>query len=117
MAWTPSSNPATIQKWRERVEAFERSNQPLEEFSDSIGVAHASMRIWRRSLARNPPQLPALIEVKLAAQTSSPPDPTMVVELQAGRRLHLRPGFHAPSVRQLVALLESKMGQAKKQSV
>lgn len=107
MAWTPSSNPATIQKWRERVEAFERSNLSLRDFSASIGVAHSSMRIWRRWLAKNPPQLPALIEVKVAAQTSSPPDPTMVVELQAGRRLHLLPGFHAPSVQQLVALLES----------
>ena len=107
MAWIPSSNPATIQKWRERVEAYERSNQTLHDFSASIGVAHASMRIWRRWLAKNPPQLPALIEVKVAAQTSSPPDPTMVVELQAGRRLHLRPGFHAPSVQQLVVLLES----------
>ena len=107
MAWTPSRNPATIQKWRERVEAFEGSNLTLRDFSASIGVAHSSMRLWRRWLAKNPPQLPALIEVKVAAQTSSPPDPTMVVELQAGRRLHLRPGFHGPSVQQLVALLES----------
>ena len=107
MAWTPSSNPATIQKWRERVEAFERSDLSLRDFSASIGVAHSSMRIWRRWLDKNPPQLPALIEVKVAAQTSSPSDPTMVVELQAGRRLHLRPGFHAPSVQQLVTLLES----------
>ena len=109
MAWTPSSNPATIQKWRERVEAYERSNQTLQDFSDSIGVAHASMRIWRRWLATNPPQLPALIEVKVAAPDANPPptDLTMVVELQAGRRLHLRPGFHGPSVQQLVALLES----------
>ena len=107
MAWTPSSNPATMQEWRESVEAFEGSDLSLLDFSASIGVAHSSMRIWRRWLAKNPPQLPALIEVKVAAQTSSPPDPTMVVELQAGRRLHLRPGFHAPSVQQLVALLES----------
>ena len=107
MAWTPSRNPATIQKWRERVEAFERSNLSLPDFSASIGVAHSSMRIWRRWLAKNPPQLPALLEVKVADQTSSLLEPTMVVELQAGRRLHLRPGFHAPSVQQLVALLES----------
>ena len=109
MAWTPSRNPATIQKWRERVEAFEGSNLTLRDFSASIGVAHSSMRLWRRWLAKNPPQLPALIEVKVAApdETPSPSDPTMVVELQAARRLHLRPGFHAPFVQQLVALLES----------
>ena len=109
MAWKPSRNPATIQKWRERVEAFEHSDLSLREFSASIGVAHSSMRIWRRWLFKNPPQPPALIEVKVAApdQTSPPSDHTMVVELQAGRRLHLWPGFHAPSVQQLVALLES----------
>ena len=109
MAWKPSRSPATIQEWRERVEALERSNLRLREFSASIGVAHSSMRIRRRWLAKNPPQLPALIEVKVAAPDETPPpsDPTMVVELQAGRRLHLLPGFHAPSVQQLVTLLES----------
>ena len=109
MTRTSSSNPATIQKWRERIEAYERSTQTVQHFIASIGVAHASMRIWRRWLARNPPQLPALTEVNVAAPDATPPpsDPTMVVQLQAGRRLHLRPGFHRPSVQQLVALLES----------
>ena len=109
MAWKPSNNPATIQKWRERVDAFEGSNLSLGDFSQSIGVACSSMRSWQRWLAINPPQLPALVEVRVATPADVPPShPTMVVELQTGRRRHLQPGFHEPSLRQLLALLESE---------
>ena len=87
MAWTPGRNNATIPQRRERVEVFDCSNPALREFSASIGVAHASMRIRRRWLARDPSQHPALMEEKVAAPAANPPpsDPTMVIELQAGR--------------------------------
>ena len=73
MAWNPCNNPATIQKWRERVDAFEGSNLSLGDFSQSIGVVCFTMRSWRRWLAINPPQLPALVEEWVATHADVPP--------------------------------------------
>ncbi len=106
MAWQPSTNPVTIQRWRDRVDAFVRSGLLLTEFCERSGLGYSSMCHWRRWVRDNPPARHALVAVRVAEQP--PPDgvATMVVELQTGRRLVLEPGFERRAVAELIAVLE-----------
>ena len=104
MAWRASADPTIQQRWRDRVRRFEASTLTTKAFCAREGFGTESLRRWRRWCAQNPPQLPALVEVKVAAP--SPPRDIMVVELSDGRRLTLEPGFDADAVARLVALLD-----------
>ena len=104
MAWRASADPTIQQRWRDRVRRFEASTLTSKAFCAREGFGTESLRRWRRWCAQNPPQLPALVEVKVAAP--SPPRDIMVVELSGGRRLTLEPGFDADAVARLVALLD-----------
>ena len=104
MAWRASADPTIQQRWRDRVRRFEASTLTTKAFCEREGFGTESLRRWRRWCAQNPPQLPALVEVKVAAL--SPRRDIMVVELSGGRRLTLEPGFDADAVARLVALLD-----------
>ena len=107
MAWHASRDPSIQQRWRARVHRFEASGLTAKAFCEREGFGTESLRRWRRWCTQNPPQLPALVEVKLAG--SAPPPPPrdhMVVDLARGRRLTLEPGFDTDAVARLVAILE-----------
>jgi hypothetical protein len=107
MAWHASRDPSIQQRWRERVHRFEVSGLSAKAFCEREGFGTESLRRWRRWCTQNPPQLPALVEVKVAAPAPPPPPRDhMVVELAGGRRLTLEPGFDPDAVARLVAILD-----------
>lgn len=106
MAWKPSTNPSTIQKWRARVVDFTSSRLSVAAFCQSTGISPSSLRKWCRWVEQNPPQLPALVEVRVTDAAPVPDVATMVVELDRGRRLVLEPGFDDRAVGRLIGLLE-----------
>ena len=107
MAWRASSNPEIQQLWRDRVRRFESSRLTATAFCGREGFGIESLRRWRRWFLDNPPQLPALVEVKVAASAPAPNRrDCMVVELVSGRCLTLEPDFDADAVARLVAVLE-----------
>jgi|SaaInlStandDraft_3_1057020.scaffolds.fasta_scaffold122131_1 hypothetical protein len=107
MAWHASRDPSIQQRWRERVRRFEASNLTARAFCAGEAFGAESLRRWRRWCGQNPPQLPALVEVKLTAPVPPPPPRDhMVVELGGGRRLTLEPGFDADAVARLVNILD-----------
>jgi len=106
MAWQPSTNPVTIQRWRDRVDAFARSGLTLPQFCEKSGFGYTSMRNWRRWLRNNPAARHALVAVRVEEPPAQSDDTQMVVELQRGRRVVLQPGFDRRAVTELVRLLE-----------
>ncbi len=107
MAWHASRDPSIQQRWRERVHRFEASGLSAKAFCVREGFGTESLRRWRRWCTQNPPQLPALVEVKVAPRSPPPPPRDhMVVELAGGRRLTLEPGFGTDAVARLVAILD-----------
>ena len=106
MAWQPSTNPVTIQRWRDRVDAFERSSLTLPQFCEESGFGYSSMRHWRRWVRDNPPARHALVAVRVEEPPARSDDTQMVVELRQGRRVLLQPGFDQRAVADLVRLLE-----------
>ena len=105
MAWHASRDPSIQQRWRERVRHFEASGLTAKIFCEREGFGTESLRRWRRWCGQNPPQLPALVEVKVAVP-APPPRDHMVVELAGQRRLTLEPGFDTDAVARLVAILD-----------
>lgn len=107
MAWHASRDPSIQQRWRERVCRFEASGVTAKAFCLREGFGSESLRRWRRWCTQNPPQLPALVEVKVAPPSPPPPPRDhMVIELASGRRLTLEPGFDSDAVACLVAILD-----------
>jgi len=48
MPWKASQNPATQQKWRDRVADFEASGLSLSAFCDRASIGRESLRRWQR---------------------------------------------------------------------
>jgi hypothetical protein len=108
MAWRESKNPKIREKWRLRVELWHSSRLNQAAYARQQGFSPTSLRGWRRYFEREPPQLPALIELKLSEpEVSAVPDDTMILELRNQRFVHLVPGFHPASVAKLVQALEA----------
>jgi hypothetical protein len=106
MGWHASRDSSIQQRWRERVRRFEASSLTAKAFCAREGFGTESLRRWRRWCEQNPPQLPALVEVRVATPSPPPPRDHMVVEVAGGRRLTLEPGFDADAVARLVAILD-----------
>ena len=107
MSWRASQDPAVQELWRQRVAAFEASDQSMAAFCEGRGFGRDSLSRWRRWLARRGTLVPALVEVNVReVAPPAPPRDHMVVELALGRRLHLEPGFDAGAVARLVATLD-----------
>ena len=107
MAWRASRDPEIQHLWRDRVRRYESSCLTARAFCAREGFGTESLRRWRRWLQVNPPQLPALVEVRVATAAPTPARrDCMVVELAGGRCLTLEPGFDADAVARLVAVLE-----------
>ena len=109
MPWSPSANPEVREQWRKRVEAQLASGLTVRAFARQHSIGAQSLYRWRRWFRRRAaqPQLPALVEVRVA-EPVAPAVSTMVVELSSGRRLVLEPGFDTDAVARLVAVLERR---------
>ena len=101
-------------KWRKLVSEQVRSGQSVAAFCGERRLFAPHFFAWKKRLrqAATPRQLQGdeaaqFVEVKLVAAASTAGDSRVEIRLQNGRSLLLGPGFDAPHLRALLAVVES----------
>jgi transposase-like protein len=105
-------DPDKQARWLELVRRWQRSTLTVCEFCEEQGLSEASFYAWRRTLrergllqsSRVSTTAPAFVKLRVGPESSAA-TPVEVV-LAGRRRLRVRPGFDAETLRQLVRLLE-----------
>jgi hypothetical protein len=98
--------------WRQIIEQQKRSGLSIARFCGERRIAESSLFTWKRRLARESlvPAAPAFVPVKLAAadqagEVMGPSHGAIELHLGQGRHLVLRPGFDAPTLATVLAVL------------
>jgi transposase-like protein len=104
--------------WLDRIQRWRRSQLSIREFCQTNHLSEASFFSWRRVLRQRgllpepttptpTPTTPVASPfIKLVTPQATPPASAIEIVLAKRRRLRVRPGFDADTVRQLVRLLE-----------
>src|SRR5690349_3074164 len=99
-------DPATRQRWQQRLERFRRSGLTVPAFCDREGISAASFYAWRRRLRDdpNPPatESPRVVPVRLAPPPAGAP---VEVLLPSGTVLRLSSDCDLAWLRQVLPLL------------
>jgi hypothetical protein len=99
-------DPATHQRWQQRLQRFLRGGLAVADFCDREGVSPASFYAWRRRLQADPaPNAagePRLVPVRVI---TPPPSAAVELLLPSGLVLRLPPDTDFAWLRQLLALL------------
>jgi hypothetical protein len=110
MSTTSQRRASQEQYWRAMLRRWHDSGLSVRAFCEEHGLAVPSFYAWRRTLAQRdaavrfvPVQVTAEPELRTMA-AGSPSGLELV--LAADRRLRIAPGFDAPTLRRLLALLE-----------
>jgi hypothetical protein len=100
------ADPATRQRWHERLERFRQSDLTVSAFCESEGMSTASFYTWRRRLQREPDPAaadkPRLVPVRLVAPAAASP---VELLLPSGVVVRLSPDCDLAWLRQLLPLL------------
>ena len=93
--------------WRNLLAKYDSRRETIRGFCQRQGVSERAFYRWREKLppgrvASQPAFQPVFIQPVAAAT------PTIEVKLPGGRRLLLRPGFDAATLRQLLDVLEAQ---------
>jgi hypothetical protein len=105
---------STRAQWTKRIEQWQRSGLDAASFAAREGVKPEQLRWWRWHLglgpgARRRPTQPHFVEVVLPGEVEpqTAVQEGAAIELLIGkRRVVVRPGFDAQSLRQVLAVLE-----------
>jgi transposase len=104
----------TREQWAKRIERWQRSGLDAASFAEREGVTPERLRWWRWQLGLGPGGKkrgpgPSFVEVVLP-ETAGPramvPEGAALEVLVGPRRVLVRPGFDAQSLRQVLAVLE-----------
>jgi transposase len=99
-------DPATHQRWQQRLDRFHRSGLTVPAFCDREGISTASFYAWRRRLQADltPPDAdtPRLVPIRLVNPPVSAP---VELLLPSGVVLRLSPDSDLAWLRQLLPLL------------
>jgi hypothetical protein len=107
--------------WREMVGRWRRSGVSIRDFCDAHGLSEPSFYAWRREIAKRDEQarerpartsarsarrpeggLPAFVPLRV---TPTEPAPALELVVGAGHVVRVAPGFDAPTLRSLLAVL------------
>ena len=107
---------ATREQWEQRIRRWQRSGMDAASFAAREGLKPERLRWWRWQLgmgpgARSRRAQPPLVEVVLAgeAEQQAVAREASALEVHIGqRRVVVRPGFDAQSLRQVLAVLEEE---------
>jgi transposase-like protein len=100
-------DPHKEEEWRRRLRDWQRSGLSVAAFCRRYGLAEKHLYRWRRILAERDAEQTAFVPVRLLTENSSQ-DSILEVLLASGRRLRVRSGFDAATLRQLLAVLEEQ---------
>jgi hypothetical protein len=78
----------------------------VRAFCARHGLATASFYNWRRVLQRRAAEEPAFVPVRVVADAVPTQASALEVVLTDGRTVRVAPGFHAATLRRLLAVLE-----------
>lgn len=104
----------TREQWEARVQRWQRSGMDAASFAAREGVAPERLRWWRWQLGLGPraqraAETPRFVEVVLEGRSEPPVSARAEAELElviGQRRVLVRPGFDAESLRRVLAVLE-----------
>ena len=82
---------------------FQKEGGKAADFSRKEGLTYSAFLKWIKQVS---PEPGALLPVRLSQSCAALPRSVMEVHLENGRSIHLRPGFDAELVAQLVRVLE-----------
>jgi transposase len=98
--------------WRTRMRQWRRSGQTARDFCAEQGLSEASFYAWRRTIAQRDRQAqpiasPAVFVPVRVTEPTAPNQPAALeVVVGAGRVVRVPAGFDAPTLRQLLVVLE-----------
>lgn len=106
----------TREQWEQRIRKWQRSGMDAESFAAREGLKPERLRWWRWQLGLGPrakrsSEPPRFVEVVLpgvAEEKSGAPEGSELEVLIGKRRVLVRPGFDAQSLRQVLAVLEEE---------
>jgi hypothetical protein len=91
------------------IDQWRASGLSVRAFCARHGLATASFYNWRRLLQRRAAaQPPAFVPVQVVADAPSDRTGALEVALLNGRTVRVAPGFDAPTLRRLLAVLEGE---------
>jgi hypothetical protein len=96
------------QQWWRRINQWRASGLSVRAFCTQHGLAAASFYHWRRVLERRAAEAAAFVPVQLVADAVPAQDSALEVVLADGRAVRVGPGFDAPTLRRLLAVLEGE---------
>jgi transposase len=96
------------QEWRQRIREWRQSGLTVRGFCARRGLAQPSFYAWRRELARRDAESPAFVPVQVVGHTDVAGNAALEVVLGGGRTIRVAAGFHAATLRQLLAVLEEQ---------
>lgn len=98
-------------KWRERVEAWQRSDQSAPDFCAGKGFQASTLRYWASRLRRIEREAASVRIARVVRATDAGVDTPIVVEL-GGARVGVRRGFDRDTLRALLDVLRDSEVEA-----
>ena len=95
-------------QWRSWIGEWQASGLSVRAFCERRGLAIPSFYAWRRALERRAAEKAAFVPVQVVADAVPTQASALEVVLTDGRAVRVAPGFDAPTLRQLLAVLEGR---------
>jgi transposase len=106
MAQGRPRDPRKQQQWQQWIQQWQSSGLSVRAFCARHRLAEPRFYAWRRQLRQRQRPGTDFVPVRVLAQTEPAAEDGLEVVLADGRRLRVRPGFDAATLRRLVAVLE-----------
>ena len=106
----------TREQWEQRIRKWQRSGMDAASFASREGLKPERLRWWRWHLGFGPrgkrrsarPQFVEVVLAGVAEEKSAEPEGNELEVLIGKRRVVVRPGFDAQSLRRVLAVLEEE---------
>jgi len=111
MSTTHQHRPSKEHFWRTMVRQWRSSGLSVRVFCEQRRLSEPSFYAWRRSLAERDAAATRFVPVEVTSEPATQASPdgapgALELILSAGWRLQIGPGFDAPTLRRLLAVLE-----------
>jgi hypothetical protein len=93
-------------QWRQWIQECQASGLTVRDFCVQHGLEEHRFYTWRRELARRDAEAFPLVPVRIVADDVAAARGALEVVLPCGRTIRVPAGFDAPTLRQLLAVLE-----------
>jgi hypothetical protein len=92
-------------QWRRWIRQWHASGLTVRDFCDRRGLPEHRFYAWRRELGRRDTEAPAFVPVRIVPDEVPARGAALEVVLPGGQTVRVAPGFDAPTLRQLLAVL------------